>query len=72
MSEKYINGRIVGGYSQHESHKPELCTSATGGPCYSLGRCVDCCGVHDERDIVECSRCGRQWTESCSFDEEFS
>lgn len=35
-------------------------------------RTVDCCGVVDEHDIVECSRCGRQWTVPCSFDEDYS
>ena len=35
-------------------------------------RTVDCCGVVDEHDIVECSRCGKQWTVPCSFDEDYS
>lgn len=31
-----------------------------------------CCGVEDDRDIIECSKCGFQWSESCIFDEDFS
>lgn len=26
----------------------------------------------DDRDIVECARCGRQWETSCNFDEDMS
>ncbi len=63
-------GRIVGGCSLHDTEKPELCQK-------HLHRCpeprtVDCCGVVDEHDIVECSRCGKQWTVPCSFDEDYS
>jgi hypothetical protein len=35
-------------------------------------RVVDCCGVVDEHDIVECSHCGKQWTVPCNFDEDYS
>ena len=53
-----------------DAEKPELCQK-------HLQRCpeprtVDCCGVVDEHDIVECSRCGKQWTVPCSFDEDYS
>lgn len=65
-----VGGRIVGGCSLHDAEKPELCQK-------HLQRCpeprtVDCCGVVDEHDIVECSRCGKQWTVPCSFDEDYS
>ena len=65
-----VGGRIVGGCSLHDTEKPELCQK-------HLHRCpeprtVDCCGVVDEHDIVECSRCGKQWTVPCSFDEDYS
>lgn len=61
--------RIRGGYSLHDEHKPELCKSDEG--CGSW-RCVDCCGVEDERDVIECARCGKQRSVRCSFDEDFS
>lgn len=67
---RFIGGRIRGGYSTHESFDPSKCP--TGGRCHQHGRCVDCCGVEDDRDIIECQKCGKQWSESCSFDEEFS
>jgi hypothetical protein len=35
-------------------------------------RVVDCCGVVDEHDIVECSHCGKQWTVPCNFNEDYS
>lgn len=63
----FVNGRIVGGYSMHDGHKPELCPNPTYNFCLGLARCVDCCGVEDDRDIIECSRCGKQWSERCSF-----
>lgn len=59
--------RIVGGYSTHDRHKPELCTDQCGP-----WRCVDCCGVEDERDILECQTCGKQKSVRCTFDEDFS
>jgi hypothetical protein len=31
-------------------------------------RTVACDG---DRDVVECSVCGRQWIERCNFDEEY-
>lgn len=77
MSDKkqFIEGRIVGGYSMHDSFKPELCPGngvrGLVSGCGS-GRCVDCCGVADDRDIIECTKCGLQWSEGCSFDEDFS
>jgi len=63
-----VNGRIVGGYSLHDAHKPELCKHDS--KCF--WRCVDCCGVKDDRDIVECSTCGQQKSVRCNFDEDFS
>jgi len=70
---KYIGGRIVGGHSLHEAHDPSKCPSKFGrSPECGIARCVDCCGVTGERDILECSKCGKQWTVRCSFDEDFS
>jgi hypothetical protein len=62
--------RIVGGYSTHDRHKPDLCDPMTGrcGP----WRCVDCCGVEDDRDIEECQKCGKQKSVRCSFDDDFA
>ena len=67
---RYEGGRIKGGCSLHDAEKPELCQK-------HLQRCpeprtVDCCGVVDEHDIIECSRCGKQWTVPCNFDEDYS
>ena len=67
---RYVDGRIVGGCSLHATYKPELCQK-------HLDRCpeprtVDCCGVVDEHDIIECSRCGKQWTVPCNFDDDYS
>lgn len=36
-------------------------------------RVVECCGPNSgpDRDIVECSKCGRQETQYCNFDEDY-
>jgi hypothetical protein len=68
--ENYQNGRIVGGYSSHAAEDAEKAKAC--GPYGHSWRCVDCCGVEADRDILECCRCGRQISVSCSFDEEFS
>lgn len=70
VAKRYVGGRIVGGCSLHDAEKPELCQKR-------MHRCpeprtVDCCGVVDEHDIVECHRCGKQWTVPCNFDEDYS
>ena len=67
-TKQFINGRIVGGYSLHETEKPELCPNGN----HEQWRVVDCCGQEDDRDIIECSRCGRQQSCACSFDEDMS
>lgn len=64
---QFIGGRIVGGYSLHAQEQPELCDRKCPEP-----RCVDCCGVTDEVDIMECPKCGKQWSGPCSFDEDYS
>ena len=70
LPKRYEGGRIKGGCSLHDAEKPALCQK-------HLQRCpeprtVDCCGVVDEHDIVECHRCGRQWKVPCNFDEDYS
>ena len=68
--ERYVDGRIVGGCSLHAAYNPNLCQ-----PYHHRcpePRTVDCCGVVDEHDIVECSHCGKQWTVPCNFDEDYS
>ena len=70
LPKRYEGGRIKGGCSLHDAEKPALCQK-------HLRRCpeprtVDCCGVVDEHDIVECHRCGKQWTVPCNFDEDYS
>ena len=66
----FEGGRIRGGYSLHEAEKPNLCQ-----PYHHRcpeARVVDCCGVEDGRDILECPHCGKQWSARCSFDEDCS
>lgn len=66
----FQGGRIVGGYSDHaaeDAEKAKVC----GQEGHSW-RCVDCCGVERDRDILECTNCGRQKSVSCSFDEDFA
>lgn len=67
-TKQFINGRIVGGHSLHETEKPELCPNGY----HDHWRVVDCCGQEDDRDIIECSRCGQQRNAACSFDEDMS
>ena len=65
---QFINGRIVGGHSMHDSEKPELCAGKR-----HEWRTVECGGhAGEDRDIDECSRCGKQQNFKCSFDEDFS
>lgn len=70
LPSNFQNGRIVGGYSTHAAENSEKARH-----CIFNGhawRCVDCCGVEQDRDILECQHCGRQKSVSCSFDEDFS
>lgn len=70
LEKRYVGGRIVAGCSLHDAEKPDLC-QRQHLRCPEP-RVVDCCGVADERDIVECPRCGKQWTVPCFFDEDCS
>ena len=67
----YVNGslvpRITGGYSTHSDYDPAKCHNLA-----HAWRCVDCCKREDERDVLECQRCGKQISVACSFDEDFS
>lgn len=64
--EQFISGRIVGGSSLHDQESP--CVPPCG-----QWRTVECGGhAGEDRDIVECSKCGRQKNVACDFDEEFS
>ena len=63
VPKRYEGGRIKGGCSLHDAEKPELCQK-------HLQRCpeprtVDCCGVVDEHDSIECSRCGKPTWAGC-------
>lgn len=61
-----MSERVRGGYSLHNEEKPELCgTEARCGP----WRTVQCA---NDIDVIECALCGKQRTESCTFDEEMS
>jgi len=60
--------RIKGGYSLHDKEKPELCQHGIHGH----WRVVDCCKQEEDRDVIECSRCGKQKQVACSFDDDMS
>ena len=64
-ADKITPDRVRGGHSLHDEEKPELCP----GNRHAHWRAIACDG---ETDVVECSRCGRQHTERCSFDEDYS
>lgn len=67
---RYEDGRIKGGCSLRDAEQPNRCC-----PYHHRcpePRCVDCCGVVDEHDILECPHCGKQWTAPCSFNEDYS
>lgn len=70
VEKRYEGGRIKGGCSLFEAECKERCQ-----PFHHRcpePRVVDCCGVVDEHDIVECPHCGKQWTVPCNFDEDYS
>jgi hypothetical protein len=69
-----MSDRVKGGSSLHDDYKPELCGDwRGGGRCESHNaRVVDCCGREPDRDVVECPRCGKQWSQRCNFDEDMS
>lgn len=67
---RFLGGRVIGGCSLHDTEKPELCQKHLRS--CPEPRTVDCCGVVEERDIVECSRCGKQWSVPCNFDQDYS
>ena len=52
--------RVAGGYSLFEDFSGEICAHRY--------RRVSCYG---DWDISECSKCGNQIVEECSFDEEY-
>ena len=60
--------RIVGSDSKHAFHDPSLCN---GKNCDSW-TLVDCCEAEEDRDVIECTRCGEQRSVKCSFDSDFS
>lgn len=67
---RYEGGRIKGGCSLHDAERPNRCLPEHHR--CPEPRTVDCCGVVDEHDIVECPLCGKQWTVPCNFDEDYS
>ena len=70
VPKRHEGGRIVGGCSLHVAEIPGGC-QPYHHPC-PAPRCVDCCGVAEDQDIMECPRCGKQWTARCTFDEDYS
>lgn len=54
--------RVSGGHSLYATEQP--CTAPCG-----FDRTLICV---DDRDVVECSKCGRQREVACNFDEEYS
>ena len=77
-SKRYEGGRVHGGCSTHDKFNPNLCPAEPVVQHHLQGircgpwRVVDCCGLADEHDIEECSRCGKQITVACSFDDDYS
>lgn len=67
--------RITGGCSLHAEFDPQKCPkdnpALAGEPC-GHARCVDCCKQTPDKDIDECSRCGRQRQVACYFDDEMA
>lgn len=57
--------RAITPHSLHTEVVPnsQFCTHPKGW------RTIACDG---ETDVVECPKCGRQWTEICNFDEEYT
>lgn len=37
--------------------------------CFQASRVIECDGTKDRR---RCSKCGKEWTEPCNFDEDFA
>lgn len=60
--------RVTGGYSLFEREQPELCKRGLE-PC-GIARVVKCDG--GDWDVVECSKCGKQRTQRCTFDDEYA
>jgi Neuraminidase (sialidase) len=58
--------RVHSSTSLHDSEKPELCSDGK----HDMWRVVKCDG--SKFDTVECSRCGKQKTVACTFDEDYS
>lgn len=63
--------RVTGGYSLHSRENPDLCKRRYpyNEPCGNA-RVVKCDGGN--KDIVECSKCGKQWETRCTFDDDCS
>jgi hypothetical protein len=59
--------RVDSEYSHWPEEHPELCVS---GESCGEARCVKCDG--GAWDVVECSKCGKQRTVPCTFDEDYS
>lgn len=67
----FVNGRIVGGYSLHDTVDRTKCEG--GRRHLGSWRTVECGGhAGEDRDIIECAECGEQRNMACNFDEEFS
>lgn len=63
-----MTDRITGGYSLFPDHRPELCKTPFE-PC-GQARVVECDG--GDWDVVECSKCGKQYRARCTFDDDYS
>lgn len=51
-------------HSLYPEEKPELCPNGS----HASWRTLEC---DNKIDVIECSRCGKQTTAICDFDEEF-
>ena len=60
--------RVKAKHSLHDSEKPELCPNG-----HASWRTIVCGGeAGEDRDVQECSRCGRQVNVRCNFDEDYA
>lgn len=72
--------RIRGEHSLHAEYDPSKCPRNPGGPWPFAQQCgewrvVDCRSGgagYDDIDTLECSRCGKQITTPCTFDDDYA
>lgn len=64
--------RVRGGFSLFNEADPSKCPKENAevfGQC-GYGRVVDCCEQQEDKDIIECSQCGKQKLVNCFYDDD--